>query len=157
MVVRGALAVAMLAMLLGCRGPDYSRKEAQAFSSVVHEVAAMRVTAYRNQDWCKNLQYERGTFSETDFPTTCNIFTAIPVPFDDQAKSDFEWVRSILSANGVAPTYFELDYAGATNGPVTGYFEVGCSNCDFGRYVLASSPPEGGMALIPNWWWVEGR
>ncbi len=59
----------------------------------------MHVTAFRNQDWCWNLAYERGNFSFADDATdadTCNLFEGDGLPFDDQASRDFGSVADAL-------------------------------------------------------------
>ena len=65
-------------------------------------LARLSVRAYRNQDWCKNIWYQRGKFSQqTDSADSCNLFEGTPQPFDAQALQDFDSIARALTATGV--------------------------------------------------------
>ena len=60
----------------------------------------LRVEAYRNQDWCRNIAYSRGRFSN-NLESTCNLFAGSPVGFTASADADFASVAGALDAGGV--------------------------------------------------------
>jgi len=68
---------------------------------------ALRVTEYRNQDWCKNIGYSGGIFTDNNESSTCNLFGPdvededIPA-FTPEASQAFEEVASALSEKGVS-------------------------------------------------------
>jgi hypothetical protein len=149
--------VVIVAMACACAGPNYSADEARRLGEAASELAPLRVTEFRDQDWCANISYGRGSFSRTDSHSTCDLFAETAVAFDAQAEQDFAAVHAILSRHGVSPTYFELDYGSGSTNPISGYFEVGCGDCEFGRYVLsAEAPSEDALQVVPGWWWVQG-
>jgi hypothetical protein len=73
----------------------------------------LEVRAYRNQDWCQNIWYKRGVFSDySGEADTCNLFLGIPSRFDGQAQADFAAVAEAIRATHVKLHYIsDLDYA----------------------------------------------
>lgn len=65
------------------------------------------MSAYRNQDWCQNIAYQYGKFSNTE-RSTCNLFQGKPKAFDVRASNDFKTVAEAASSTGV-PLYLILD------------------------------------------------
>jgi hypothetical protein len=100
---------------------------------VVRELEQSQVTAYRNQNWCKNIAYNYGKFSESSHPTTCNLFEGTPQPFDEQATKEFQKFRRTLRLTGVrvafVNTYFE---AGKLH---SAEFHLNCLLCSRTHYV----------------------
>ncbi len=70
----------------------------------------LRVTDYRSQDWCRNIVYTRGAFSETTHPTTCNLFDDTPRDFDTDAQRDFDAFAEELRQAGVAIDWLDAEY-----------------------------------------------
>jgi hypothetical protein len=68
------------------------------------------VSAYRNQDWCRNIAYRDGQFSETTHPSTCNLFDGPAQSFTPQARSDFQTIRRMLNRSGVRIAFFNIDF-----------------------------------------------
>ena len=61
------------------------------------------LSAYRNQDWCKNIAYTRGAFSSISvsqgMEQDCNYNLASPAqPFDNYAEADFAHTRDTLAS-----------------------------------------------------------
>lgn len=73
----------------------------QSFSALEQ----LQVQAYRNQDWCKNIFYRRGKFSNNIDRSTCNLFAGTPQPFDAQAQQDFATIEQAIAATGVKLLY----------------------------------------------------
>jgi len=70
-----------------------------------------QVTAYRNQDWCKNIVYKRGKFSDQPHRSTCNLFPEDLQIFDAQAIKDFDEVATAVDHTQVDLHYItRLDY-----------------------------------------------
>lgn len=59
------------------------------------------VQEYRNQDWCRTLDYRGGAFSTNLESSTCNLFEETPVEFTEQGDRDFNAVRAALAGTGV--------------------------------------------------------
>lgn len=92
-----------------------------------------QTTAYRNQSWCKNIAYSYGKFSDTDSPSTCNLFEGEAEPFDKTAKATFNDLRQTLLLTGVninfLNVYFEDEKIRMAD------FSLGCWFCSRTRYV----------------------
>jgi hypothetical protein len=64
---------------------------------------AFRLIGFRNQDWCRFIDYPRGSFTNLPEGTdgaTCNLFEGKALPFDDQAQQDFAAVGAALADAG---------------------------------------------------------
>lgn len=48
------------------------------------------VRNYRDLDWCRNLNYARGAFSDNLADPSCNLFDRDAAPFDAAAAADFD-------------------------------------------------------------------
>jgi hypothetical protein len=141
-------------------GPEQVR--VSDIESTFPALTRLRVTAYRDQDWCKVLAYARGSFSETEFHSTCDLFDGPPSNFDSEARADFDRVQQMLTGAGISPYYVEIEYRdGAVQ---TAVFEVGCDDCDIGRYIYDAGgaasnselgPTESQVILAPRWTWYE--
>ena len=104
-----SLAVVAGVLLAGCwllPRPTPSAAEqiraAAALRRVFPILEELRVTDYRNQDWCKNLAYARGWFSSNLESSTCNLFNEVPIGFDSEAQADFRRVARALRDSGVS-------------------------------------------------------
>jgi hypothetical protein len=68
----------------------------------------------------------------------------------------------MLTGAGISPDYIEIEYRdGAVQ---TAVFEVGCDDCDIGRYIYDAGgatsnsddgPSESQVILAPRWTWYE--
>lgn len=79
----------------------------------------LRLRGFRNQDWCKFLDYPRGAFTNDKETSTCNLFDSPPKDFDDQAKADFARVEEALRQTGVRTDlvwWIEYDAGGRVTG-----------------------------------------
>jgi hypothetical protein len=136
---------------------------ARALAGTFPMIAELQVRDWRNQDWCRNIAYARGVFSETDNPDTCNLFEGSARPFDDQARADFERLSRVIGATGLGVMYGDFD---VDQGKVTrAAFVMPCPKCD--RRVFAYEPgntreadPDLGQRttiIDSNWFVVEER
>lgn len=77
----------------------------------------LRVRGFRDQDWCRFIEYPPGAFTSDHSAetSTCNLFDGTPQSFDDAANADFDRVNAALGRTGVS-TYLvwwiEYDSAG---------------------------------------------
>ena len=99
-----------VALLMSCEGPPPTPKrqkiDIEGLPRCFAVLERLQVHAYRNQDWCKNIWYQRGKFShQTDPADTCNLFREPPQPFDAKALEDFEWVTTAVAKTDVKLTY----------------------------------------------------
>jgi hypothetical protein len=70
----------------------------------------LQVRDYRNQDWCKNIAYKGGKFSNNNGRSTCNLFEGHAKEFDSQSDHDFQAVdRAITNAN-IKIYYMSAEY-----------------------------------------------
>lgn len=60
-----------------------------------------QVTAYRNQDWCKNIAYSRGRFTNETKSTCTYLLQGAAEPFDGQAHKDFKAIAREIAGSGV--------------------------------------------------------
>lgn len=104
-------------ILFSCR-PDPAQVRSQGqrdvdrLSASFSTLEQLQVKFYRNQDWCKNISYPRGSFSDNLESSTCNLFSGKPQPFDGQAQQDFEQVASAIAATNVKLLYIlDIKYA----------------------------------------------
>jgi hypothetical protein len=104
-----ALPILLAFLLAGCI--HAGRPSAERMTDDVQKLAAtfpvleeVRVRGFRNQDWCRFIDYPRGAFTNLpsgDDSDTCNLFDGKALAFDDAAKADFDRVRQELDASGV--------------------------------------------------------
>ena len=123
------------------------------------ELEKLQVTAYRNQDWCKNMVYNRGKFSPNT-EATCNLFKGTPVPFDAQAQKDFDAVAQAVSRTQVALFFIsDLEYR------ADGKLKKAVFHLAAGRYSYVYFPGYGApppdiprelkhTSLNPDWYYV---
>jgi hypothetical protein len=92
-----------------------------------------QLEAYRNQSWCKNIAYSYGAFSETSYPTTCNLFDGTAQPFDEQARRDFQILYRTFSFTGVRIRFVNVYYE--NENVRLAEFHLECFWCSRTRYV----------------------
>lgn len=129
--------------------------------SVLPRLEQAHITAYRNQNWCRNIAYSYGKFSDTANPSTCNIFQGEVLTFDETSRGAFSDLRQALLFTGVnisfLNVYFEEDKVRQVE------FNLGCWLCSRTRYVYEPDyllPEEIGNemwfdAINENWYMVN--
>lgn len=140
-------AVAAIA-LTSCSHQPSHRQMQRDTHNLTRAFAALenhQVVAYRNQDWCKNIVYKRGRFSDQPHQSTCNLFPKEPQIFDAQAVKDFDEVATAIANTQVDLHYITgLDYD--AEGTLTqAQFHLATS---FSRYSYVYAPNY--QALPPN-------
>jgi hypothetical protein len=96
--------------------PDMARmtRDVSSLSRVLAVLEEGHVVAFRNQDWCRNISYEGGSFTTNTESTTCNLFDDTPASFTTQANADFALVEDALNESGVwVMDVRETDYDGS--------------------------------------------
>jgi hypothetical protein len=101
--------------------------------SVLPGLEQAQITAYRNQNWCKNIAYSKGNFSETTQPTTCNLFEGEATVFDETANVAFSNLRQTLLFTGVNISFLNAYYEEGKVRQVE--FNLNCWLCSRTRYV----------------------
>jgi hypothetical protein len=98
------LVAASVAACFHVAQPGAARKsrDVAALAEVLPVLDELRVTNWRDQDWCTDFAYRRGRFLRSDDPDNCNPFGDVAAPFTDAATADFEAVRSAVRASGVS-------------------------------------------------------
>jgi hypothetical protein len=134
--------------LTSCSQQPSNRQMQLETRHLTHAFAALenhQVAAYRNQDWCKNIVYKRGKFSDQPHQSTCNLFLEAPQIFDAQAIKDFDEVATAIAHTEVDLHYItRLDYD--AEGTLTqAQFHLATT---FGRYSYVYAPNY--QTLPPN-------
>lgn len=159
-------AIVTSAALSACQSgidPQPQAKEiARSLQGTLPALVHSRVTAWRSQEWCRNIAYERGAFSETESPTTCNLFNERPEPFDRQAERDFAKVSAAIAATGFEVRFVNASF-GADGQVSEAVFFMPCAGCgalgfvyEPGYVLEESSPPD--LRITPvdaNWYYWE--
>jgi hypothetical protein len=104
-----ALFAALAFAVLGCihasqPDADQMARDVKDLKASFSTLEALRLSGFRDQDWCRFIDYPRGAFTSLpvgDDSDTCNLFDGAALPFDDQASADFERVRAALAGTGV--------------------------------------------------------
>lgn len=92
----------------GARDPE---ADTDRLSRILPLLQQFRVEAYRNQDWCKNIAYRQGKFSNNRESNTCNRFDGTPQPFTDQAGQTFDQIATALEQTRVPLYAIQVKYA----------------------------------------------
>ncbi|MCA9796161.1 MAG: hypothetical protein KC910_30345 [Candidatus Eremiobacteraeota bacterium] len=104
------LFVTLLLSLAGCAPNANHAQRIKHLEGLFPQLSSLQVTAYRNQDWCRNLAYQRGNFSQSTHPSTCNLFEGKVGPFDPKAQADFESIASALGGDRPRVLWLNIDY-----------------------------------------------
>jgi hypothetical protein len=156
-----ALAVAMVSA--ACQ-PLAHGEYVRRLETTFPVLSSLHVTEFRDQDWCVNLAYSRGSYSKTNSHSTCDLFPAAPFEFDEVATNDLKELRDAFHTAGVEPIFGEIDWS--SDGRIkSAYFEIGCAGCSIARYIynasgvqIGDSPGAGTVEtrVSDNWsWYVE--
>jgi hypothetical protein len=92
-----------------------------------------QITAYRNQNWCKNIAYNYGQFSETTQASTCHLSEGEVLAFDETANVAFGDLRQTLLFTGVNISFLTAYYEEDKLRQVE--FNLNCWLCSRARYV----------------------
>ena len=166
--VLATVGLAMLALLAARPSPsaaplDPRAAAVRALARVIPILRDWKVSAYRNQDWCRNLAYSRGAFADTEFPETCNLFEGQARPFDDRALEDFRRLEDALRSEDVDVLYVNayFDRSGLTSAAF--HMADACARCTDlvyfyePGYVLSDDVPfvERSIPLTNDWYLYE--
>jgi hypothetical protein len=121
----------------------------------------LRVRGFRNQDWCRFIDYPPDAFTNDANASTCNLFDGPPKAFDDAANADFERVKTGLGKTGVGTdivSWIEYDDAGRMK---SAEFDLQASGFggrwsyiyDRGGVMPEDDPGESVYTKINNDWW----
>jgi hypothetical protein len=99
-------------VLIGCGRPGTfeHQRDVVNLPKVFSTLQNLKVTAYRNQDWCQNVAYTRGKFSGNLKATTCNLFDGTPIPMDARSQQDFQTISNAMATTGVSIHYLSAKY-----------------------------------------------
>jgi hypothetical protein len=99
-------------LLTGCGIPSPSAQQHDVANlpKVFSQLETLKVEDYRNQDWCKNVAYRRGKFSNNLESGTCNLFNGTPKPMDAQAQQDFQAIARLMATTGVNIHFLSAQY-----------------------------------------------
>lgn len=148
------LFLAILLLLSGCgeetkSSTSYS-KDTAALRTVFPVLESDQVAAFRYQDWCKVLEYSRGSFANTTQSTCTYIASGSPTPFDSTAEADLERIWKKVKSTGAGVYVISNVHFDATGKLVRGKFD--CSSA----FVRQSYVYEPGYTLpddLPNERW----
>ncbi|MEW6734273.1 MAG: hypothetical protein AB1489_23305 [Acidobacteriota bacterium] len=129
------LIVIVMTGMVSCRSLFENRdRDVRNLEKIFATIKQYQAQAYRNQDWCKNLYYLRGKFSNNNEASTCNLFPGPAQAFDNQATSDFASLAKQLASTGVQILFFEVKFD--DQGEIkNAQFQLDCSFCSRPRYV----------------------
>jgi hypothetical protein len=126
---------------------------------VLNTLEKLKVRAYRNQDWCKNIAYQRGGFSDNLEATTCNLFNEKPQLMDKRAQQDFQTVARAMAETGVEINFLFGKYD-ASNHLIGAEFDLStlcrCSYIYEPRYQAFPKNSKGKYTAInSDWFFVD--
>jgi hypothetical protein len=98
--------------LVSCGVPKASdhKRDVANLPKVFPILRTLKVKDYRNQDWCKNVAYQRGKFSSNLESTTCNLFDGTPKPMDQQTLRDFQAIANSMATTSVSIHFLSAQY-----------------------------------------------
>jgi hypothetical protein len=111
-LIRYCLLASIIILIARCSEPNQfsKRRDVANLPTIFHQLEKLKITAYRNQDWCKNIAYQRGKFSNNLRSTTCNLFEGQPQTMDPRAEQDFQEISLRLTAIGASIRYLSAKY-----------------------------------------------
>jgi hypothetical protein len=99
--------------LVGCYSQFTSARQQQDITNLpktFNVLEKLQVRDYRNQDWCKNIAYKGGNFSNNNKQSTCNLFTGQAKEFDSQSDRDFQAVNGAITNANIQIHYMSAEY-----------------------------------------------
>ncbi len=158
-VAFGAALLVCAAAYAWAAGDPAAATVAPKLDALVTVLKAHHVSAYRDQDWCRNLATPEGNYSTNNATRTCNLFDGAAKPFDAQGERLFTRVRDAVRQTGLEVERINVDYRGAR----VEHVEVGvaCTTCH-ASYIYAmetaSLPGRADVKRIaPDWYYVVER
>jgi hypothetical protein len=99
-------------LLVSCGIPNsvQHQRDVKNLPKVFSTLQTLKVKAYRNQDWCKNIAYQRGLFSSNIETSACNLFDGKSIAMDDRAKQDFQTISNAMATTGVNIHFLSAKY-----------------------------------------------
>ena len=78
--------------------PDADRRalDSTALAAVLPLIDELRVSEWRDDDWCRDLVYNGGHFMTSDQPDNCNPVDGPAKPFNTAAQAAFDRVAAAL-------------------------------------------------------------
>jgi len=126
--------------------------------TVLDPIRSLHVEGYQNKDWCRNLTYSKGAFSDTTEPATCDVFQRPGRPFGAQAQRDFEALRQALDTTGFEVERLYVEY-GPGNDIAVAEFDGHCPFCSAVNYVYSPrykiDVPDQGFPVDQDWFYFE--
>lgn len=129
-------------------------------------IEGLKVSGWRDQDWCRFIEYPHGSFSNLleGETSTCNLFDGPPQAFDTQASTDFARVEqafkganlSVWMAWGI--TYDDRDKVNFAE------FDMNAGLTDRWMYLYSPNQPiskddwpdaEAFQQVNEHWWFVD--
>ncbi|MDB2673760.1 hypothetical protein N9Y81_02265 [Akkermansiaceae bacterium] len=138
-------------LVIGCSEPkktpsDHSR-DTQSLEKLFPILETDQVTAFRYQDWCQVIQYNRGSFAHSTEGEPPRPATRGATDFDPKARADLESVRKQVESTGTGVFFIE-----EIKFDVSGRVQYGEFHCGDGqRYIF--DPGYTLPADIPNERW----
>lgn len=96
--------------LTACAGSRDPQADVERLTSTLPVLQQLKVENYRNQDWCKNIAYPQGKFSNNRQSPTCNLSNETFQPFTEPANQAFGQVASAIQQTQVPLYAVAIDY-----------------------------------------------
>lgn len=153
----------LLLLLVGCSkapSPEQQQLAVNHLARTFDRLKQLRVEDYRNQDWCQNLAYRWGKFSNNNEATTCNLFQGQATAFTPEAQRDFDAIAKTFDIPGTRLHYFSVRYS--ANGEIVGAeFSIQDCPCSYVYRPNYPTPPEDNPDVVKlnlidrDWYFVE--
>lgn len=86
-----------------------------------------QIKNFRNQDWCKNINYIKGKYSKTSNPSTCILFEGEAKEFNKESEEDFNLIAKELEKTKTDVLFFSIKFE--DNKIITAEFNIDCGFC----------------------------
>ncbi len=110
--MRRASRIVLMLCVLGIAVWVQGRPESEVgrLGPVVAELQSLRVSVWRDQDWCRCFAYPRGQFMQSSHESTCGLFQGKAIAFTPQATADFDRVRAAVASSRVKVLWATVRY-----------------------------------------------
>jgi hypothetical protein len=160
-LIRYCLLASIVILIARCSEPNQfsKRRDVANLPAIFQQLEKLEITAYRNQDWCKNIAYQRGKFSNNLQSTTCNLFKGQPQTMDPRAEQDFQEIALRLTAIGASIRYLSAKYDGSNHLMEAEFHLDTLCRCSYIYQPGYTLPPNMSSemeytAIDPNWYFV---
>lgn len=110
-------------------------KKVSQIEGIFPIIEQYQVQVYRNQDWCKDIYYSKGNYSNNT-ASTCILFQGSVQDFDGRALKDFIFLSRKVESLKLDIAYFE---ARLENSKICyAEFHLDCAMCARARYIILS-------------------